>query len=342
MNILLTSAGRRSYLVEHFVNALGARGSVHVGNSDPLCSAFTVPAKRVITPGIYTSEYIPFLKSYCKVHAIDSIVPLFDVDLPILARAKDEFELLGTTIVVADTAMVEMANDKWSTSKFLKVNGLMGPRTWLKVEEALKAVKEGHVSFPLMVKPRWGMGSIGLMKAESASELPLIFSLVERRVFSSYLQHESMAAPSDCVLIQECLSGDEFGMDVFNDLSGNHVTTSVKLKLAMRSGETDVAETRDVAQLRVLGAKLGNLIGHPGNIDVDVFWDGEIAKVLEINCRFGGGYPFTHLAGANFPAALVAWLCGEKPREDWLKITSKVTGLKAIHPMEIDSSLFSD
>jgi carbamoyl-phosphate synthase large subunit len=54
--------------------------------------------------------------------------------------------------------------------------------------------------------------------------------------------------------------------------------------------------------------------------------------VLELNCRFGGGYPFTHLAGANFPAALVAWLRGETPRAEWLQARAGVTGLKTIQP----------
>jgi carbamoyl-phosphate synthase large subunit len=46
-------------------------------------------------------------------------------------------------------------------------------------------------------------------------------------------------------------------------------------------------------------------------MDVDLFIDGETVTVLEINPRFGGAYPVSHLAGAEFPRRIVAMLRGE-------------------------------
>lgn len=40
--------------------------------------------------------------------------------------------------------------------------------------------------------------------------------------------------------------------------------------------------------------------------DVLVTGGGRIS-VLELNPRFGGGYPYSHVAGANIPAAIVSW-----------------------------------
>ena len=74
------------------------------------------------------------------------------------------------------------------------------------------------------------------------------------------------------------------------------------------------------------------LLGHPGNLDVDVFVDGANLSVLELNCRFGGGYPFTHASGANFPAAIVAWLCGLEPEPQCLHARPGVTTVKSIRP----------
>jgi carbamoyl-phosphate synthase large subunit len=70
----------------------------------------------------------------------------------------------------------------------------------------------------------------------------------------------------------------------------------------MRSGETDVAITVKEPKLESLGKMLGEITQHPANMDVDVFFDGTDAYILEMNARFGGGYPFSHLAGVDLPA----------------------------------------
>jgi carbamoyl-phosphate synthase large subunit len=67
-----------------------------------------------------------------------------------------------------------------------------------------------------------------------------------------------------------------------------------------------------------------------------VFFANGAVSVLEMNCRFGGGYPFAHLAGANFPAAVVAWLAHREPRPEWLRARPGTTGIKAIQPRRYD------
>lgn len=51
------------------------------------------------------------------------------------------------------------------------------------------------------------------------------------------------------LLIQEYVSGTEYGVDVINDLNGKYVTTFVKMKLSMRGGETDKAVTVDFPEV---------------------------------------------------------------------------------------------
>ena len=45
-----------------------------------------------------------------------------------------------------------------------------------------------------------------------------------------------------------------------------------------------------------------------GNLDMDVLLTREgYAYIIDMNARFGGGYPYSHMAGVDLPAALVAW-----------------------------------
>ena len=111
--------------------------------------------------------------------------------------------------------------------------------------------------------------------------------------------------------MQQRLAGTEYGVDVLNDLEGRARCVYVKEKIAMRSGETDRACLREEPALAEAGRRIGEALGHIGNLDCDMFLDGERLAVLELNPRFGGGYPFSQSAGANFPAAILAWLDGE-------------------------------
>lgn len=80
----------------------------------------------------------------------------------------------------------------------------------------------------------------------------------------------------------------------------------------MRAGETDKAETVDNPEIRNIGQILGQNLHHIGNLDVDVFERDGQYYVLELNPRFGGGFPFSYEAGVNFPKALIQCIEGEE------------------------------
>ena len=66
MNILLTSVGRRGYLIDYFKKALQGKGEVHVANSSAVTPAFSRADHSVVTPLIYDKEYIDFLLTYFR------------------------------------------------------------------------------------------------------------------------------------------------------------------------------------------------------------------------------------------------------------------------------------
>lgn len=65
-------------------------------------------------------------------------------------------------------------------------------------------------------------------------------------------------------------------------------------------------------EIRKIGRILGEQLKHIGNLDVDVFERDGQYYVLELNPRFGGGFPFSYEAGVNFPGAIIKWLKGEE------------------------------
>lgn len=315
------------------INPIG--GKVYAMNSELESPALWGADEFVQSPLIYDGGYKDFLLNYCLENEIRLVISLFDIELPVLSRLKTEFKQQGVVIVVGEEWLTTMANDKWKTQEFIRKNGWAVVNTFLSLQAFKDAHKLGDVDFPVFVKPRWGMGSIAIYKADNLNDLEFYYAKAARDVLNTYLKYESAADMDQAVLIQEKLPGIEYGLDVINDLNGNYCNTIVKKKIAMRAGETDSAITVDEPVLKRLGAELARLTKHPANMDVDVFLDGKEAYILELNPRFGGGYPFSHEAGVNLPQAIVNWYWQTPVSIDEL-LTPKI-GIKAMKGITIIS-----
>jgi carbamoyl-phosphate synthase large subunit len=334
MNILLTSTGRRTYMVNYFKEALKGIGQVHAANSVETYTS-QLADKFVVTPLIYDNSYIHFLFDYCLKNNINAIISLFDIDLPILAKSKQRFADRGIYLLVSNYKFTQICNDKWLTYKFLIKNGFNVPATCLSITQAQAALEKGEIKFPVIIKPRWGMGSIGIFQADNDEELKVLYKKTQNSINDSYLKYESSQDPEKSVIIQEKLIGNEYGLDIFNNLNGEFLTCVPKKKLAMRAGETDGAEIIASAELFKLGEELSFFSKHVGNLDVDCFYTNGKFDILEMNCRFGGQYPFSHLAGVDFPKAIVKMLLNEKVDDNLLKAKVGTIGIKDLVPVKL-------
>jgi carbamoyl-phosphate synthase large subunit len=317
LNILFTCAGRRNYLINYFKEALGDMGLVIAADAQLNAPALVDADRAELVPDIYDQAYIPTLIRLVKQHRINAIISLNDLELPILAENKGLLSEAGARVIVSDSQVINIAFDKWATARFITSIGLNSPKTYLELEEAKKALTKGELSFPLVLKPRFGSASIGIEFPESLEELELAYTLQMLKLQKSILKEASSGDMEHALIIQEKLGGQEYGMDVLNDFNGHYVGSFARLKLAMRSGETDKALSVIDPRFEAAGKVLGEKLGHIGSMDCDLFLDGDKVYVLELNPRFGGGYPFSHESGANIAGLYVHWLSGKKGTEDF-------------------------
>ncbi len=321
-------------MVKYFKEVLGNEGKVYVCNSDDKSIAFKYADKKVISPLIYNKNYIPFLLDYCRKNAIDIVISLFDIDLLMLAQHKKEFEEIGTKVIVSDPQIVEVCNDKWKTYKFLKENGFQAPLSFLNMSEVIEQIAIGELKYPIVVKPRYGCGSISVAIAYDEEDLRYLTKKAHEDIANSYLKYES-AVTDDKVIYQECLNGQEYGADIINNLQGEVQNVIVRKKIAMRSGETDIAQLVDEPIIKNTLTQLGQITKHIANMDCDVFLVDGVPYVLEMNARFGGGYPFSHMGGCNLPKAIVNWVNGNKVDKCMISARTGVMGYKEIYITEI-------
>ena len=311
MNILFTCAGRRTYLLKYFKENLSEGDKVIATDMQLSAPALQVADVKLQVPAVYATGYVDTTLDICKQHHVDALISLNDLELPILAGNKQRFEEIGVKVIVSDPEVIDICFDKYKTAQWVESLGLNAPKTYVRLDDAKQALATGEVAFPLFMKPRWGSGSIGLESIADMEELDVYYHLLMKKIKKTILATASVG--DEYIMIQEKLTGSEFGLDVMNDLQGKHVAVSVKQKLAMRAGETDKAVTIDLPDVREIGATIGRYLKHIGNLDVDVMQraNGDYC-VLELNPRFGGGFPFSYEAGVNLPKAIIQWVKGEK------------------------------
>lgn len=312
MNILFTCAGRRNYLINYFKEALKGEGKVFAADMQLTAPALIDADVAIEVPAIYDIDYIKSLKKIVKDNDINAVISLNDLELPILSTHKKELELFGAKVIVADSRAIDISFDKWETVKFLESVGLKSPKTYITLDDAKEAIKKGELTFPLVIKPRWGSASIGIDFPEDMHELELAYELQTIRLKRTILAEASKEDVDRAILIQEKMPGREYGMDVLNDFEGNYFGSFVREKISMRSGETDKAISVIDERFEKVGQAIGENLKHIGNLDCDVFEHNGELYVLELNPRFGGGYPFSHEAGINTAAIYIEWLKGNK------------------------------
>lgn len=308
MNILFTCAGRRTYLLKYFKEQLNGDGLI-IG-TDMQLSAPALSVADVVeqVPSVDSDDYIDQTLTICRKYNVNVVISLNDLELPVLAKSRELFEDMGIKLVVSSQYVIDICFDKYKTAEYVLSLGLKTPKTFIDYKEALNAIRNGELIFPLVLKPRWGSGSIGIEFVDNLDEMEMVYNMLLKKIKEGILSAASKG--NDYILVQEKISGLEYGLDIMNDLCGRNVAVSVKQKLSMRAGETDKAVTVDNVDVRNIGKIIGSELKHIGNLDCDILErDGEY-YVLELNPRFGGGYPFSHEAGVNMPKAIIEWSKG--------------------------------
>jgi len=308
-NILITSAGRRGYLIRYFKEALGNKGKVFAADCSRYSPAIYDADKYFIVPEVLHKDYVKNLLDICIKNKIRGIFSVHDLELPILAKNKKIFSQKNIEVIVSNPEVIDICYDKYKTFLFLKRNGFMTPKTFISVHEALKEIKKKTLSFPLLIKAKKGCASMGIKKVYNAKQLQNEFN-----------------RKTD--IIQEFIVGEEYGIDFFNNKDGMPIAIFIKKKIQMRSGETDKALTVYDKNLIEIVKKLGKKLGSYGPTDADVLKQGSRYLFIDINPRFGGGYPLARAAGADFPAKIISLVNKENLKPDYKRYPANILMMK--------------
>jgi len=298
--VLFTCIGRRVSLLQCFRQAaetLGLRARFYGTDAGRLSPALQLCDEAFLVEPITHADYIDQLFSIVRRHEVKLLVPTVDLDLPLLARHRPQFEDLGCRVLVSDPEVIDTCQDKRRTFGFLTKHGFGTPVT-MSVRTALAADRRGELTWPCFLK-RWdGYASRGNAVVHNRAEL---------RFFARQIPN---------AICQELIEGQEYTCDAYVDFAMRVRCIVPRLRIEVRSGE--VSKGRVVRHAEVMGQarRIVELLGAgPGVITLQLFVTktGEI-RFTEINPRFGGGAPLSIRAGADFPRWILQELTGQQPR----------------------------
>jgi carbamoyl-phosphate synthase large subunit len=286
MNVLITSAGRRVSLVREFqfeVNRRFGKGKVFACDLNPqLSPACQISDGYFQVPPVDHNNYIEKLTNICLENKIGIIIPTIDPELLIFANNKVKLLEKGIRVIISDPTFISMCRDKRLTHQFFDEYGIT------RAED----IDMEHPSYPIFVKPFDGSCSVGTFLIQDKAGL-VTLDLGDPK--NMYLEYFDQSAHN------------EFTVDMYYNRKSELTCCIPRRRIEVRSGEVNKGVTQKNFLVTYIYEKLKLVPGVFGCINLQVFVNVHTQKVIgvEINPRFGGGYPLSYFAGGNFPKWII-------------------------------------
>lgn len=285
-NILITSAGKRVELLLEFKTELKRFHPdalvIAVDLNPKMAPACHLADKSFQVPKVNSKEYVNALLEICRTNEVGLIIPTIDTELLILSKNINVFQAYGIHIMVSDYDFINICRDKRKTVLFFNEVGIRNPEP--------RHPKDGI--FPIFAKPYDGSLSTNIHILRSVEDLTKNILEDPKLMFMEYIDKSEYK---------------EFTVDLYYGKDSCVKSIVPRERIEIRSGEVNKGAARKNYIVRYLKDHMGYIQGVRGCICVQLFYrekDNDVIGI-EINPRFGGGYPLSYYAGANFPALMI-------------------------------------
>jgi carbamoyl-phosphate synthase large subunit len=325
---MLTGVGKRYDIVSCFA----ALTTVVAVDPNPLAPARYAAQVRACPPRIDDPGYVPALRELCEQHGVGAVLPLTDLDIEVLALARERGELPS---LVPSSEVARATYDKYEAHLLLERLGLPSPPTVLPPQTAgpsPPAVPPGGdtdldaLHYPVMVKPRQGSGARSIHLAHSPRQAGF---------FVDYVDEPTM--------IQRAMGGPELSIDCLGDLDGCCLNAIPRTMLESRGGESIKGTVVEDPELVELGRRVMEALAVRGPATIQVFRDPELGvRITDVNTRFGGAFPAPALAalpGRSYPELIVRMAAGSIVAPHVGEYRRDVTFTRYYWQLELDGEL---
>ena len=300
-NILITSVGKRVSLVRAFekeIKKISDGSKVFVSDAMPLLSAAcNYFENSFLLPKVSDPLYLDAIIKNCRKNNIKLIIPTIDTELLLLS--KNKYLLLENNIFTAVSSenFIQVCRNKRKIHSFFKNRNI----------QVAKEFSRKELSYPLYIKPVDGSRSQNNFVVKNKDELLKKYIENHDYMFLEYID-DSMY--------------QEYTCDLYYGRDSNLKCVVPRKRIDVRDGEVNKGKTEKNVLIDFIKQKLGKIEGARGCLTAQFFLNKKSDNIIgiEINPRFGGGFPLSYLAGANYPFWLIKeYLLNEKiePFMEW-------------------------
>ncbi len=302
-NILITSAGRRVELIRAFQSELKKKypfSKVYTAEANPeWSSACRVSDEFFTIPRVDNENYINSILDLCIKKEIKIVIPTIDTELLVLSDSKELFLLNNIHIIISDFDLISKCRDKRQTNLLFKELAIDIPST----------IDKMNPTFPLFIKPYDGSLSKDIYLINCKDELTDSLLNNPKLMFMEYIN------PKDFY---------EYTIDAYYDKNCNLKCLVPRRRIEVRGGEISKGKTERLNFYNILKDKLGFIKGAKGCITIQFFIQKYTEKIIgiEINPRFGGGFPLSYASGANYPEYIILEYLMNEPitfNDNWIE-----------------------
>ncbi len=302
-NILITSAGRRVSLIKFFkieLKKIFIDAKVFTTDFNPeLSSACNISDGFFSICRVTDANYVLSLIEICIENKIKILIPTIDTELLVLSKNIQLFKNNNIEVVISDFETIEVFRNKRLTHDFFEKYNI----------NCAKEFDKTNYEFPIYIKPIDGSRSVDNYTIFKNEQLTDYHLENEKLMFLEYLDHSKHT---------------EFTIDMYYDKNSKLKCLVPRQRLEIRDGEVNKAITKLEKFNDEIWNKLQFVAGFRGCITLQIFVNNNTNNIygIEINPRFGGGFPLSYLAGANFVKWIIEEYLLNQPIEifqDWEK-----------------------
>ena len=283
-NILITSIGRRVELLNFFIFELdqfNKNFKVFTADVSPeLSAASNISQNSIKLPHALARNFIKKLIDISIKNKISFIIPTIDTELKVLSKNRGAFLKKNIQIICSDYELINQLRDKRNLTSIAKKFKVNSPKIYCQKD----------LKYPCFAKPYDGSNSENIMIIKNKAEMNL--AKKNSKIFFSKFLNSSFT---------------EYTIDAYYNKNHELMCGVPRERLSIRGGEIEKGITRKGSIYRYFINKFAKFPGLVGPITFQIMANIKKNKfyLIEINPRFGGGYPLSYHAGANYPKYLI-------------------------------------